>query len=171
MKSNKRANAIFYVLMLCTAFFAVTASAATPVESVIIKYADVKGVRQFEAKGVAMKLARGLIRKTPAAPVADYVDELSVLRVDKADSLDRTAFVSDLYSALSSYDYVGKAEAPNGIVDVYVSKPQGEFVKEFVVYNQEIYSINSLRGDIPVSTLLSMKSQILPVISSLPIRR
>lgn len=138
------------------------AQSQTPVEALIYKYDQLKGVKSLIAKGPSMTFARGLIRKTSAAPVADYVDELTVLKLAKASQTVRDGFISALKNSLKSYDYVGKAPGPNGIVDVYVTRPVGDYVHELVVYNPSTVSIFSLKGDMPVTTLDSMRSQVLP---------
>ena len=156
------------IAILLTAFLgsvsvsAQSSSETTPIEALIYKYDRQKGAKSLIAKGPAMTVARGLIRKSPAAPIADYVDELTVLNLGKASPQVIGKFLADLKGVLQLYDYMGKSNGTNGIVDVYVSRAKGEYIPELVVYNPKSVSVFSLKGDIPLATLDSMRTQLLP---------
>lgn len=133
-----------------------TAGAQSPVDELIVRYAEVKGARDFVARGSRMSLVRGLLRNYPLAPVADQVEDLYVLKMEKASDQDKADFLAGLQSALKSYEYYGKFNGKNGLVDVYVFRSGPETVSELVIYNPEIYSLNSLGGHFSVSSLLSL---------------
>ena len=57
--------------------------AQTPAAELVEKYKDVKGTRNFVARGVLMKLARTMMKEYSIAPLAHKVEEVSVLRVDR----------------------------------------------------------------------------------------
>lgn len=132
--------------------------AQTPVEDLILKYEDVRGARSFIATGAKMLIARSLILRTPVAPIADDVQELAVLKMQNVSQTRKNAFSKDLAVALKSYEYYGKADSSNGMVDVYVIPPSGGIVTELVIYNPEIYSLNSLKGRFTVEDLLQLRS-------------
>ena len=142
--------------VLCTMMVAVAAYAQTPVEDVISKYSNVKGSRDFIASGAGMTLARSLIRRTPLACIAPEVEVLEVLKMQNASETDIKHFEEDLKAALKSYEYYGKADAPKGIVDVYIDQSTDGTVGELVIYNPAIYSVNSLRGELSADKLLQV---------------
>lgn len=127
--------------------FVVNLSAQTPVQKVIIKYEDVTGARNFVAQGLSMTLARKFIKSTPLAPIAQDVDELYILKMQNVAPNIRNAFVRDLKVALRQYKYYGTHPSKNGEVDIYILPLGTSSVKELVIYNPEIYSLNSLHGD------------------------
>ena len=65
----------------------------------------------------------------------------------------RNAFVRDLKSALRQYKYYGTHPSKNGEVDIYILPSSSTTVKELVIYNPEIYSLNSLHGDFTYTEL------------------
>lgn len=140
-------------------FLCLGSFAQTPVERVIEKYESVKGARYFLAKGASMRFARPILKKTPVAPIASDVDEVAVLKMEAASQYNRDMFDSDLESALKNYEYYGKHDSTNGIVDVYILKPQDDIVRELVIYNPELWSLNSLYGSFTVSSLLELNKK------------
>lgn len=134
-------------------------SAQTPVEKVILKYEDASGARNFIAQGLKMALARNLLRSTPVAPVASDVDQLYVLKMEGTAQAERLRFVSDLNEALKQYDYYGRQPSKNGEVDVYVHYTSPDSIDELVIYNPEIFSLNSLCGHFTPQALLALDSK------------
>ena len=135
--------------------------AATPIEKLIVRYSDVKGARDFIAVGGKMAVARSLIRATPMAAIAADVDELAVLKMGNVSEGDRKQFESDLHETLKGYRYHGQEQSKNGLVDVYLLMAGGdevEEVEEVVIYNPEIFSLNSLKGLFSVKSLLSIEA-------------
>lgn len=145
------------VMMTCMMTVAGLASAQTPVEKVIIKYEDTEGARYFLAQGVKMAFARKLIQTTQMAPIASEVDELAVLKMENAPQYTRVKFVADLNDALKSYEHYGRYETKNGDVDIYILRSGPDSVEELVIYNPEIFSLNSLHGSFTVSQLLKLE--------------
>ncbi len=146
-----------YLIIIFLMFLPAVMSAQTPVEDVIVKYADVKGARHFIAKGGRMAMARTLLGRTPVAPVADDVEELAVLKMMNVSEATKKSFVNDLTDALKSYEYYGRQSTKNGIVDIYVLKKTEDLVEELVIYNAGIYSLNSLYGDFTAESLLKLR--------------
>ena len=132
--------------------------AATPIEKLIVRYSDVKGARDFIAVGGKMALARSLIRATPMAAIAGEVDELAVLKMGNVPEGERKQFESDLHDALKGYRYHGQEQSKNGLVDVYLLMAGSDEVEELVIYNPEIFSLNSLKGLFSVKSLLSLEA-------------
>lgn len=132
------------------------ACAQTPIEKIITEYEDTKGSRELMLSGARLSLARGLIRQTPVGSLADNVDKLAVIKMENTSQQDKNRFYKDLVAALKSYQYCGKHQSKNGPVDVYISEPSGEMVKELVIYNPAIYSLNSLYGEFSVDSLLKL---------------
>lgn len=130
--------------------------AQTPIEKLIIKYEDVKGSRELVLSGAKIAFARGLIRQTQVGSLADDVDELAVIKMENASDQDKARFRDDLVVTLKSYQYCGKHNGKNGVVDVYISPPHGEIVKELVIYNPAIYTLNSLYGEFTVDDLMKL---------------
>lgn len=138
----------------------VAAYAQTPVEALISKYEDVQGARNFIASGARMALARGLLKKTQVAPIASDVDELAVLKMADAPEHSRDMFASDLKAALKEYDFYGRQETKNGEVDIYILRSTGDYVKELVIYNPSILSLNSLYGTFTEKQLLQLDKSV-----------
>ena len=149
----------FILMIMVMAGLAPFLYAQSPVERLVVKYADVKGAKDLVAKGTKMDLARPLIRKTSLAPIADNVDELAVLRLQNASEQDKARFQKELNAALKSYQYYGKHDSKNGKVDVYVEVPENGYVRELVVYNPAIYTLNSLQGRFTVKSLLELSKE------------
>lgn len=135
---------------------ALAASAQTPVETVILHYEDVRGARDFIATGGKMAIARSLLRNTEVAPIASEVEKLAVLKMANAAPSVRGEFVDELDEALKKYEYYGQQNTKNGVVDIYVLPSDSETVRELVIYNPSIFSLNSLYGTFSVQTLLQL---------------
>ena len=146
---------LFTTLLFIVA--SVLLSAQTPVEKVILKYADADGARNFIAKGVSMSLARRFLKSTQVAPIAPDVDQLYILKMASASQDIRQIFARDLSVALKSYEYYGKQPSKNGEVNVYIHKTSPDTVDELVIYNPAIYSLNSLYGHFTVHELLNLE--------------
>jgi len=145
------------LIIILLMFFPAVMSAQTPVEEVIVKYSEVKGARNFIAKGGKLALARSLLDRTPVAPVSDDVEELAVLKMMNVSQESKESFLNDLTDALKSYDYYGRQETKNGTVDIYVLKKTEDTVEELVIYNAGIYSLNSLYGNFTAESLLKLR--------------
>lgn len=143
-------NLFISVLMLtvCCSLFA-----GTPAEDVVEKYKDMKGARNLVARGIMMKMARPLMKDYQIAPLAHKVEELSVLRMDKTSPEIRQQFLKDLYEALSKYEYGGKSDTKDGIVDAYVHISGSDVADELVVYNPELCILYSCSGEFTRSEL------------------
>ena len=101
-----------------------------------------------------MTIARGYIRKSPMGPLADSVDEVTILTMKRASEQAKQAFLIQLSNALKSYEYYGRKEGMNdNIVDVYGSQIIDGVVHELIVYNQKNGSLFSMRGTYPVTQL------------------
>ncbi len=136
---------------------AYAASAQTPVERLISKYETVPGAKEIGAQGAKMALARVMIRQSPVAPIASDVDEVEILKMQGASRQYQNLFFKDLNAALKSYEYIGKHSSKNGEVDVYILKSGPETVRELVVYNPAIYSLNSFKGSFSVDALQKLE--------------
>ena len=132
------------------------AYAQTPVEKVITKYENTKGSKELVVNGVKMAFARGLIRQTPVAPIADDVTELAVIRMANVSKSEQKLFYDDLMASLKGYQYCGKHDSKNGPVDVYILPPSKGMVKELVIFNPAIYALNSLYGEFTFESLMSL---------------
>ena len=128
----------------------------TPIERLIIKYAAIKGSRDFIASGNQIILARSLIKRTNLAPIAAEVNVLEVLKMQNAEPNEIQAFEKDLKSALTTYKYYGKADSKNGKVDVYFTQNSKGNIDELVIYNPENQTLNSLKGDISPALVQSV---------------
>ena len=154
------------LLIVCVAAYIVdegamaqeTSDATTPIEKLIVRYSDVKGARDFIATGGKMAVARSLIRATPMAAIAADVDELAVLKMGNVSEGERMQFESDLHEILKGYRYHGQEQSKNGPVDVYLLMAGGDEVEELVIYNPEMFSLNSLKGLFSVKSLLSLEA-------------
>ena len=128
--------------------------AQTLVESLMSEFDDCKGVNVLVAEGGMMTIARGYIRKSPMGPLADSVDEVTILTMKRASAQTRQEFLSQLPMVLQGYMYYGKKKGMNdNIVDVYGSQIIDGVVHELIVYNQENGSLFSMRGTYPVTQL------------------
>ena len=134
-----------------------SAYSQTPVVNIIKKYADARGARSFVARDGRMKIARPILKNTPVGPLSDQVEEVSVLKMQNAPDELKSEFENELASALTSYQYHGKHDTRNGIVDVYVLLMPDGMVHEMVIYNPGIYSLNSLCGIFTPESLLKLK--------------
>lgn len=150
----KRFLILFVMLNVSIAAFA-----GSPAKEFVSRYEGIKGSRMIQVSGAKMALARPVLKKFPIGPMADSVDEVVVLRVDKASDKVKADFLDDMKNSLIKYVYYGKSETQKGLVDVYVHPKSEELVDELVIYNPEIWVLNILSGDFPVSDLLGLDKQ------------
>ena len=144
----------FLTIILAFTAFSFILMAQTPVESLMSEFDDCKGVNVLVAEGGMMTIARGYIRKSPMGPLADSVDEVTILTMKRASEQAKQAFLIQLSNALKSYEYYGRKEGMNdNIVDVYGSQIIDGVVHELIVYNQKNGSLFSMRGTYPVTQL------------------
>ena len=134
------------MLTISAVFASLWMFAGTPAEELVETYKEMKGARNLVARGVLMRMARPLMKDYQIAPLAHKVEELSVLRMDKADPAVREQFIKDLYKALSQYEFGGQSSTRNGIVDAYVHLSGPDVADELVVYNPKICAIYSCSG-------------------------
>lgn len=146
--------------MIILAFVAIslTASAQSPIETLIASYDDVHGVKTYDMKGgPMMALVRSNIRKSPMKPLADDVQEASILIMKKASDQSKAKFLSSLRAALKSYQFYGKKPGMDGyIVEVYGNPVKNGIVTELIIFNPEIYSLFSLRGSYSIAELRAL---------------
>ena len=133
------------------------ADAQTPVERLISKYEDVQGAKEMDAQGAKMPIARIMIRQTPVAPIASDVDQVSVLKMGGASRQYQNLFLKDLDETLKSYDFIGKHNSKNGMVDVYILKSGSQTVRELVIYNPQLCVLNSLKGSFSLEELQKLE--------------
>ena len=144
----------FLTIILAFTACSFTLMAQTPVESLMSEFDDCKGVNVLVAEGGMMTIARGYIRKSPMGPLADSVDEVTILTMKRASAQTRQEFLSQLPMVLQGYMYYGKKKGMNdNIVDVYGSQIIDGVVHELIVFNQENGSLFSMRGTYPVMQL------------------
>lgn len=149
-----------FLILICMLVFSVALRAETPVQKLIAEYEDVKGIRILVAKGPMMSVVRPMLRSYTIAPMADYVEELSALRIGKSIAADeKEKFLTALSEALKSYMYVGKTKSTSGIVDAYIHLLSEEVVDELVVFNPETKALNTLLGEFPASELKKLKNE------------
>ena len=147
---------ILFIAVLCVG---VAVYAGTPAEDLIERFESLKGARGITVSGAKMVFARPVIRRFPIGPLADDVKVVSVLKMNKVSESDRQRFLESLGETLDrNYEYYGKADTPNGIVDVYVHLKNSDIVDELVIYNPELCVLNSLLGSFPVSALLALNA-------------
>lgn len=153
-----RAILLITFILACFTSFAQAGGQSdhTPVQEVIFKYANSQGARNYIAEGLKLTLARKLIRTTPLAPIASDVDEVAILKMEDVPRNIRARFVRDLDDALESYKSYGTHPSKNGDVDIYILPAAGNRVVELVIYNPEIYSLNSIHGNFTISQLLQL---------------
>lgn len=131
--------------------------AGTPAEELMLSATETKGVQVIEGKGFIMKFARSAIRKTPMSPLADQVTEVTVCKMEHASSEFIQDFTQKLKEILKTYQYYGIKIGQGGYpVEVYGNYPDNNIVREIVVFNPELYSLFSLRGEYTVDELLSL---------------
>lgn len=147
------------ILTVISAFVSLTLFAGTPAEEVVEKYKEMKGARNLVAKGVLIKMARPLMKDYQIAPLAHKVEELSVLRIDKADPVIREQFLKDLQIVLDQYMYAGQSVTRNGIVDAYVHLARPDVADELIVYNPKIYALYSVSGTFTAEELMKIQKK------------
>lgn len=147
-------------LTIISAFvsFSFTVFAQTPVESLISSFDDSKGVKVFVAKGATMSIARNYIKKSPMGPLADDVEEVTLMMMKNASEQTKEALLPKLRGVLkASYQFYGKKAGMDGrIVEVYGSPIKRGIISELVVFNTDQYSLFSLRGSYPVAELQAL---------------
>lgn len=146
-------------MTIFAAFLAISlaASAQTPVQTLIASYDDVKGVKVFEARGAVMAFARAHIRKSPMGPLAENVEEVTIMMMKKASDQTLEEFLPALRQTLASYQFYGiKAGMDGRMVEVYGSPVKNGAVDELIVFNSDLYSLFSLRGCFPIEELQAL---------------
>lgn len=132
--------------------------AQSPVEKVILKYDNVKGSKDFIAQGgEKLSIAKSLMKKTPVASLVSDVNTVYVLKMGNASQQNRTAFLTDLRTALKTYEYHGRHPSSNGEVEVYVNHSDKGQITELVIYNPGSCTLNLLKGTFPLDALLRLE--------------
>ena len=147
------------IFTVISAFVTLTLFAGTPAEEVVEKYKEMKGARNLVAKGVLIKMARPLMKDYQIAPLAHKVEELSVLRIDKAEPVIREQFLKDLQIVLDQYMYAGQSVTRNGVVDDYVHLARPDVADELIVYNPKIYALYSVSGTFTAEELMKIQKK------------
>lgn len=148
------------IILAVTAVFVSTCLfAGTPAEELVDKYKEEKGARNLVARGVMIKMARPLMKDYQIAPLAHKVEELSVLRMDKASPEVRQRFHKELYSILNQYMYAGQSVTRNGVVDAYVHLTTPDVADELIVFNPKIDAIYSVSGTFTAAELMSIQKK------------
>lgn len=147
------------IFTVISAFVTLTLFAGTPAEEVVEKYKEMKGARNLVAKGVLIKMARPLMKDYQIAPLAHKVEELSVLRIDKAEPVIREQFLKDLQIVLDQYMYAGQSVTRNGVVDAYVHLARPDVADELIVYNPKIYALYSVSGTFTAEELMKIQKK------------
>jgi hypothetical protein len=131
--------------------------AGTPAEDLMLSVADAKGVQVIEGKGFIMKFARSAIRKTPMGPLADQVTEVTVCKMEHASPEFIQEYTKKLKDIMKSYQFYGVKIGQGGYpVEVYGNYPDNNIVRELIVFNPELNSSFSLRGEYTVEELLAI---------------
>lgn len=148
---------IFAMLMF---FSALSSYAETPVQTLVADYGKQKGVKVMNVNESFIGLARRQIRKSPLAPLADNVNEVTILTMKKSPDQTKEDFLQNLEEVLKSYQYYGKKLGMEmRVVDVYGDTVKDETVHELIVFNPEDYSLFSLRGCFPVKDLMAIDNK------------
>lgn len=148
----KRILAIIFL-----ALAAISLYAGTPAEELMLSTTDVKGVQVIEGKGFVMKFARAAIRKTQMKPLAEQVTEVTVCKMEKASPEFIQDFTQSLREVMKGYQFYGIKIGEGGHpVEVYGNYPENNVVHEIIVFNPELNSLFSLRGEYTVEELLSL---------------
>ena len=104
-----------------------------------------------------MALVRSNIKKSPMKPLADNVEEATILMMKRASDQSKAKFLSSLRAALKSYQFYGKKPGMDGsIVEVYGNPVKNGIVTELIIFNPEIYSLFSLRGLYSIAELRAL---------------
>jgi hypothetical protein len=148
----------FLTIIIAFLVVSLTLSAQTPIEKLMFSYDDVHGVNVYDMKGgPLMAIVRSNIRKSPMKPLADDVEEATILMMKKASDQSKSQFLSSLRTALKSYQFYGRKPGVEGnLVEVYGSPVKDGAVAELIIFNPEIYSLFSLRGSYSVAELKAM---------------
>ena len=150
----------FLLIIVAIIAFLPTLQAQTPVESLMNSFEDNKGVMHFEAKGASMSFARHYIKKSPMGPLADNVEEVTIMIMKKASKEVKGEFLPLLRRTMQSYQFYARETGTDGnIVEVYGSPIKNGVVHELVVYNPDNYTLFSLRGSYPVSELQKLETK------------
>ena len=135
---------VFLVLLLSVVAF--TAWAGSPLQELMYKYEDVRGVRHIVAQGRVMNVVRPMLNKYPIAPLAPKVEEMSLIKMANVSPDIKRQFIKDLDVALLPYLSTGKSQMPNGLVDTYVHQCEDGIVDELVVFNPELMVLYVMKG-------------------------
>ena len=147
---------IIFVALLAT----VSLWGGTPAQKLVDDYKERDGVRHYVAKGAMMTVARPLMKSYSIAPLAHKVEEMYVLRVDKADADIQEQFKKELDSVLATYQYAGKSDTTRGIVDAYVHVASPQVADELVVYNPKLMSLYCLIGEFTEEELHKIQKKV-----------
>ena len=143
------------MLLIC-----VPTLAHTPIQTIVIKYSETEGARDFIANGKRVRIVRPILRATSIAPLADDVEELYTLKMENALDEDKKAFDEELQKALNMYEYCGLHQSRSGPVEVYILRSSSLDIVELVIYNSATFSLNSLYGKFDPETLMEISMPI-----------
>ena len=159
MKMSNRIFAVVSVVLLNLCLVS-AAYAGSPVEDLILKYESAHGAKDYKASGAAMSVGRTFLKKYPIAPLADDIDEMLILRLEKTSPDVKKRFDKDFREAVKSYMYIGKQDTKQGVTDVYCLVNKDEIVEELIVYNPALYALNCLRGNMDPQELMKIRKPV-----------
>lgn len=148
---------LIFCFFICTVF---VVNAQTVAENFMCAHKDVKSAKYVEAKGARMTMVRPFLSKRSIAPVLEFVDGFTMLKLQHVDADLRDHHISDLLVMLKSYTYYGQWNSQDGIVDVYVNPSDPYSVEEIVVYNPSIMTLYSMIGKFPIERLLKLTGAV-----------
>ena len=135
-------------------------NAQTVAENFMSSHKDVKSAKYVSVKGPKMSMVRPFLSKRSIAPVLEFVDGFTMLKLQHVDADLRDHHISDLLIMLKSYTYYGQWNSQDGIVDVYVNSSDPYSVEEIVVYNPSIMTLYSVIGKFPIERLLKLTGAV-----------
>lgn len=156
---HKRIFAAVSVILLNLCLVS-AAYAGSPVEDLILKYESVHGAKDYKASGAAMSVGRTFLKKYPIAPLADDIDEMLILRMEKTSPDVKKRFEKDFLEAVKTYMYIGKQDTKQGVTDVYCLVTSNQIVEELIVYNPAVHALNCLRGNMDPQELMKIRKPV-----------
>ena len=107
LKLNQKKILMIFAALLIYA----GAAAQTPVEELVVRYGEEKGVKDFVARGARMSLVRGFLGNYGLAPIADEVEQLYVMKLGNASAQVKDDFLADFKAAVKAYEIMARPRA------------------------------------------------------------
>jgi len=161
MKMRNRLHIVSAVLMmtLCAAAAAENRPESSPAVKLVETYAQAEGTRTRIVEGFLLKMARPIIKKTPAFALYDQIETIVLYQMEDMKEEDRSRFGSDLEASFGGYMKTGAVECPNSTMDIYINQSDDGTIDEIIMHVTEPKpTMMIFQGTFTLESILEMQA-------------